>query len=141
MSTTASKEVWVILDCNKSWIKSYWNIIVEFISMQNKEYKKRKILQWKAEFIRSEYLPRVFPKSAHKDLMYVPLEHVTRKIKFCLQTCTHKSTSVLRTSDYMISNQWAWFLENSNITCKNTWYSNLIQLQLVGQVILHKKLN
>jgi hypothetical protein len=37
------------------------------------------------EPIRSHYLPRAFPKSAQSDRMYVPLEHVTRKIKFCLQ--------------------------------------------------------
>lgn len=31
------------------------------------------------------YLPRAFPKSAHSDRIYVPLEHVTLKIKFCLE--------------------------------------------------------
>lgn len=30
------------------------------------------------------YLPRAFPKSAQRDRIYVPLEHVTRNIKFCL---------------------------------------------------------
>lgn len=41
----------------------------------------------------SGYLPRAFPKSAHNERMYVPLEHVTRKIKFCLEASGQKVMS------------------------------------------------
>lgn len=43
-----------------------------------------RISKWGIEFDQSDYLPIDFPKSAHSERMYVPLEHVTRKIRFCL---------------------------------------------------------